>query len=145
MLSVCSRLTEDHWTCWVINRLTKTVYRLTIGLHIKLLQMCRETAQCLGIGQYSCCRIAPHVALIYTDQCIQHFRVLQQVLVGRSAVNLCRALQKLCEYFRSESQGQNSAADCGCGRITASDVVIHEDSSQIRITLCKRRCLTCNS
>ena len=66
--------------------------------------MCRETAQRLGIGQYSCCGIAQHVTLIYTDQCIQHFRVLQQVLVGRSAVNLCRALQKLCEYFRSECQ-----------------------------------------
>ena len=47
MLSVCSRLTEENWTCWVINRLTKTVHRLTIGLHIKLLQVCRETAQCL--------------------------------------------------------------------------------------------------
>ena len=49
MLSVGTRLTEDHRTCLIIHRLSVAVYALAVGFHIKLLQMCRETAQSLGI------------------------------------------------------------------------------------------------
>ena len=37
MLSVRARLAEDHRSCRVVYRLTETVHRLTVGLHIKLL------------------------------------------------------------------------------------------------------------
>ena len=47
MLSVCSRFTKDNRSCYIVKSLTETVHALTVGLHIKLLQMCRETAQCL--------------------------------------------------------------------------------------------------
>ena len=37
MLSVRARLAEDHRSCRVVYRLTETVHRLTVGLHVKLL------------------------------------------------------------------------------------------------------------
>ena len=37
VLSGCSRLTEDNRTCHIVDRITETVYRLTVGLHIQLL------------------------------------------------------------------------------------------------------------
>ena len=40
VLSVCSRLSEDNRSCYIINRLTKTVYGFSVRLHIQLLQMC---------------------------------------------------------------------------------------------------------
>ena len=44
VLSVCSWLTEDDRSCYIINRFTETVYGFTVGLHITLLKMCRKTA-----------------------------------------------------------------------------------------------------
>ena len=45
MLSVCSRFTEDNRSGYIVKSLTETVHALTVGLHVKLLQMCREAAQ----------------------------------------------------------------------------------------------------
>ncbi len=67
--------------------------------------MCRETAQCLGIGQYSCCRIAQHVALIYANQSVQHSRILQKVLLLCKHVLCGCACQEAVKYLRSEGQG----------------------------------------
>ena len=47
MLSVCSRFTEDNRSGYIVKSLTETVHAFTVGLHVKLLQMCREAAQCL--------------------------------------------------------------------------------------------------
>ena len=44
MLSVGSWLTEDNRTGYIAYRLTEAVYGFTIGFHITLLKMCRETA-----------------------------------------------------------------------------------------------------
>ena len=44
MLSVGSGLTEEYRTCHIVHRLTETVYRFTVGLHVTLLKMCREAA-----------------------------------------------------------------------------------------------------
>ena len=47
MLSVCSWFSKDYRSCYIIYRITETVYRFSVRFHIKLLQMCREAAQCL--------------------------------------------------------------------------------------------------
>ena len=43
VLSVGSGLTEDDGTCNVINGLSESVNALTVGLHVKLLKVSRET------------------------------------------------------------------------------------------------------
>jgi len=44
VLSVGTRLTKDHRSGHIVYRLTEAVDRFTVGLHVKLLKMCRETA-----------------------------------------------------------------------------------------------------
>ena len=45
MLSVRARLTVDDRTCLIIQLFSETVHMLTVGLHVKLLKMCRESAE----------------------------------------------------------------------------------------------------
>ena len=144
MLSVGSGLTEEYRTCHIVHRLTETVYGFTVGLHICLLQMCRETAQSLRIRQNCCCRVSENISLIYTDQRIQHLRILQNVRISGKLIFLCGTFQELCEYFRTKGQGKYSAAYCGSGGETASDIIIHKECCQIIITLGQRRGLAGN-
>ena len=105
MLSVCSRLSEDNRSCYIINRLTKAVYGFSIRLHIQLLQMCRETAQCLRVRKYCCAWVSEYISLIYTDQCIEHLRVLFDILIEGQFILSCCSVKELCKYFRSECEG----------------------------------------
>ena len=104
MLSIGSRLTEKHGTGRIVDRLAKTVHRFSVGFHIRLLQMCRETAQCLRIRKHCSCRITKYISLINTDQGIHHGRVFQYIFIGCQLVLLCCTFQELCKYFRSEGQ-----------------------------------------
>ena len=47
MLSVCAGLAVDDRACLIVDRFAEAVNALAVGFHVKLLQMCRETAQSL--------------------------------------------------------------------------------------------------
>ena len=105
MLSIGSRFAEDHRSGYIVYRLAEAVHGFSVGLHICLLQMCREAAQCLRVGKYCGAAHAQHVALIYANQGVQHSRVLQKVLLLRKHVLCSCACQEAVKYLRTEGQG----------------------------------------
>ena len=145
VLAVGSGLTEDNGAGHIVNGLAEAVDGLAVGFHIQLLQVCREAGQSLGIRKHCCAEIAASISLIDADQGIQKGCVLPDIGILGQSVRLCCAVHDLREYFRSECQGQNNCAYAGGRRITAADVVIHEECFQIISALRQRRSLTGNS
>ena len=145
VLAVGSGLTEDDRSCYIIYGLAEAVDGLAVGFHIQLLQVCREAGQSLGIRKYCRAEIAACISLIDADQGIQKGCVLPDIGILSQSVGLCCAVHDRREYFRSECQGQNNCAYAGRGRITAADIVIHEECFQIISALRQRRSLTGNS
>ena len=131
MLSVGAGFAEDHRPCHINHRLAEAVHALAVGFHVKLLQMGREPAQRLAVGQHRRAGIAQNVPLVNADQRVQHRRVFQRILFRCQFVFLRGALQEPVKDFRSEGQRQHCAAHGGCGRIAAADIVIHEEGRQI--------------
>ena len=138
-------LVEDDRSCYIIYGLAEAVDGLAVGFHIQLLQVCREAGQSLGIRKYCRAEIAACISLIDADQGIQKGCVLPDIGILSQSVGLCCAVHDRREYFRSECQGQNNCAYAGRGRITAADIVIHEECFQIISALRQRRSLTGNS
>ena len=106
--------------------------------------MGREAAQSLRVGKHCRAQISQHIALVDTDQGIQHGRILKHVFVLSQLIFLGRALQKLREHLRSKGQRQHGAAHCGAGGIASADIVIHKKGFQIIIALGQRRGLAGN-
>ena len=87
--------------------------RLTAGPeHIAL---SREAAQSLRIRKNCCIFKTENIALIDTDQGIQHGRIFECVLFRCQPVFFRSTLQEPAEYFRSESKRKDDATHTGRG------------------------------
>ena len=112
VLSVRTRLAKQNRACLVVYGFAKAVHRFAVGFHIHLLQMGREAAQRLRIRKQGSRRISEYIALIDSDQCIQHLRVLQRIRLSCQLVLRRHAVKESGKDFRTEGQGQNRPADC---------------------------------
>ncbi len=139
MLAVRTGFAKNHRSGDIIQRLAKAVDRLSVRLHIDLLQMGRKSRQGLRVRQYSRCFHAEHISLVDTDQGIQHIRILQRILLLRELILRVRAIEELREHLWSEGQGQHRAANCGRRGIPSADVIIHEERIEISRVLRQRR------
>ena len=87
VLAVCSGLTEDDRSGYIIDGLAEAVDGLAVGFHIQLLQVCREAGQSLGIRKNCCAEIAACISLIDADQGIQKGCVLPDIgILSQSVV-----------------------------------------------------------
>ena len=115
MLSVGSRLSEDNRSGHIINRLTKAVHGFSVRFHIQLLQMCRETAQCLRIRKNGCCLdIRVYFSHIHRSVHPASPDSLRIFSLMDSLSSAAASVKELCKYFRSECQGQDCSANCRC-------------------------------
>ena len=110
VLSVCSRLTEDHRACDVIDGLSVPVDVLSVGFHVQLLEMGGESGEGLGIGEDGCCGIIQHGAHVETVHCVQEGAVLLYVGISCQDVLFMGSLQELLEGGVAEGKGEYYAA-----------------------------------
>ena len=139
MLSVGAGFAEDDGTGDVVHFLAKAVDRLAVGFHVELLEMRREAAERLRVRQNGSGRITLYIALIDTDQGIEHVRVLQRVRILGQCVLFCSPVEETLEDFRTEGQGEDSSADTGSGGVASADVVVHEEGGEIIAAGSQRR------
>ena len=138
MLTVCSRLAEDHRACNVIYRLTEAVDRLSVGFHISLLKVCRESCKGLCVRKYSSAVISKHVSLIHADQCIQHGGICHRISLSSQLVSFCSSLKDSIKYIRTQSERKDSSSNSRSRRISSADIIIHKESCKIITALSER-------
>ena len=97
VLAVGAGLAEDDRAGHIVNRFAEAVDGLAVGLHVELLQVCREAGQSLGIRQDCGAEISFDVALVSTDQGIEQGRILPDIRVlGRaSSLRACHDAVKI--------------------------------------------------
>ena len=127
VLSVCSRLTEDHRACDVIDGLSVPVDVLSVGFHVQLLEMGRESGEGLGIGEDGCCGIIQHGAHVETVHCVQEGAVLLYVGISCQDVLFMGSLQDFFEYRVAEGDGEHYSSHCTGGGVASADVVVDEE------------------
>ena len=131
MLAVGARLTEDDGAGGVVDALAEAVDVLSVGLHVELLEVGREAAESLGVGQDRRGGVAQDVALVHTDEGVEQGGVLEDVGLLRGQVLGVRAVEEASEDLGAEGQGQHHAAHAGAGGVASADVVIHEEGGEI--------------
>ena len=131
VLAIGAGLAEEHGAGGISYGLAEAVYGLAVGLHVSLLQVCREAAEGLGIRQERRSGEAEHVSLIYADEGIEKRGILLKVSVSSKLVLCGCAFKEAGKYFRSVSKGKDRTANRGGGGESSSDVIVHEESSQV--------------
>ena len=142
VLAVGTGLAEENGAGRVAYGLAEAVNGLTVGLHVSLLQVCREAAEGLRIRQNCGCREAKHVSLVYADQCVEECRVLLDISIGSELILSGCAGKEAGKYFRGVCKGENRAAYCRGGGESSADVIVHKEGAQIIAAGCQRRGLT---
>ena len=127
VLSVGSALAEDHGAGGVGHLLSEAVDVLAVGLHVQLLEMGREAAERLRVGQDRRLSVSQDVPQIDTDCGVHHGRVLRDVAVERVLVRLVGSREQAFEGRVAEGQREDHAAHCACRAVAASDVVVDEE------------------
>ncbi len=122
MLTVSTRLTPDDWACLVIHRIAVTVNVFTVGFHIALLEVGRETVHILVVRQNRFGFSTEEIVVPDTDQRQQHRQVFLRRSGGEVFVHGVRArkqLNKVVEAHRKDD-GQT---DCRPQGVTTANPV----------------------
>ena len=90
-------------------------------------------------------RIAQNVSEIHSDHGIHQCSVLSDIRLKCSFVLRMSSVQNLLKDIKAVCQRQNDASDRTCCRITAADIVIHEEHGKDIGVVCKRACVAGNS
>ncbi len=98
------------------------VHRLAVALHVELLEVGREAAEALVVGNYGLGREAQGVAVPHADQPHQHGDVGLQRRFAEMLVHLEPAAQKILELLRADQDGEREP-DAGPDGIAPADPV----------------------
>lgn len=121
MLAVSTRLTPDDWASLVIHRIAVTVNVFTVGFHVALLEVGRETVHILVIRQNRFGFGTEEVVVPDTDQRQQHRQVFQPG-GGEVFVHRMRAGEQLNKVV--EAYGQDDGqTDCRPQGVTTANPV----------------------
>ncbi len=122
MLAVSARLTPDDWASLVIHRIAVTVNVFTVGFHVALLEVGRETVHILVIRQNRFGFSTEEVVVPDTDQRQQHRQVFLSRGGGEVFVHRVRAREQLNKVV--EAYGQDDGqTNCRPQGVTTANPV----------------------
>ena len=122
VLAIGARLAPDHRTCGVLDRRALARHALAVALHVALLQIGRQIAQRLIIGQHGMRARPGEVGIPDADQAQQRRHVLAQIRRAEMLVHGVRALQKLGETVEADGE-RDRQPDRRPQRIASADPV----------------------